>query len=104
VETIRVDSGEWSIEASYATSFRQRLAGVRRIGNRSLLMRGASAHTFGFRGPIDIVGIDDHMRVTATLHLPPNRIAIVPGARMILELAADTPVPRHGDLLTFTHV
>lgn len=104
MDTISVGSGDWCVEAQYASSFRQRLTGLRGAVDDRLLIRGSSVHTFGLGEPIDVVAIDERMRVTATVRVPPNRITFIPGARVILELPAGDPVPRHGDLMTFTHV
>ncbi|MGA7096074.1 MAG: hypothetical protein WB245_00745 [Acidimicrobiia bacterium] len=104
MDTISVGWGEERVEALYASSFRQRLSGLRGTIEGRLLIRGSSVHTFGLSEPIDVVAIDDRMRVTATVRVPPNRIAVIPGARIILEQPAGDPVPRHGDQMTFTHV
>jgi len=43
------------------------------------------------------------MRVVATLALPPNRVRVIPSARMIVELPAGGPLPEIGDKIEITY-
>jgi len=56
-----------------------------------------SVHSFGRRRPLDLVGVDAGMRVVATMTLSPNRVTVIPRARMIVELPAGSSLPEVGD-------
>ena len=47
-------------------------------------------HTFGMKFPIDVVFLDKHNRVIRSCTMPPNRIELAWGARMVVEIAAGT--------------
>jgi len=51
---------------------------------------------------MDIVGLDGAMRVLATRRLEPNRVALFPSARMIVELPAGSPLPALDDRVEMT--
>jgi hypothetical protein len=51
-----------------------------------------------------VAGLDASMRVTSVKTLPPNRLIIMPGARMVIEAPAGTPLPSVGDRVEMTDV
>jgi uncharacterized membrane protein (UPF0127 family) len=61
-------------------------------------------HSFGRRQALEVVGLDASMRVTSVKTLPPNRIIIMPGARMVIEAPAGAPLPSLGDCIEMTDV
>ena len=67
-----------------------------------MILPVTSVHSFCRRWPLDLVGIDAGMRVVATMTLPPNRVTVVPLARMIVELPAGSPLPEVGDQIEIT--
>jgi hypothetical protein len=86
-----------------ARSFADRFLGVRRAPAGSVVViRARSVHGFGLRQPLEVVGLDAEMRVVATSTLRPNRVIVLPSARMIVELPPGQPVPERGDLVEVT--
>jgi len=72
------------------------------------IMPSSGVHTVGMRFPIDVVGLDKHMRVIKVWHdLVPYRVTSVSmKMRSVIELAAGTIRKTKievGDLLTVTH-
>ena len=92
---------EVPVRASRATSFRDRLLGVKsRLSQDSLILRTWTIHTFGLRSPLGVVALDADLRVLASRLVPPGRVAFFPGARFVLELPSDRPLPPPGTQVT----
>ena len=86
-----------------ARTFSDRLLGVWRVPTGSaVVLPVTSVHSFGRRRPLDLVGVDAGMRVVATMTLSPNRVTVIPAARMIVELPAGSPLPEVGDQIEIT--
>lgn len=95
---VELSTGDWNATGYLARTFVDRLFGNWRApAGSALVMRTRSVHTFGQREPIEVVGLDSEMRVVATKTLFPNRIAMIPSARLIVELPGGRPVPAAGD-------
>ena len=89
-----LSSEDWSTPADFAVGFTDRLLGNLRSGaGTSVVLRAKTVHSFGQRQPIEIVGLDRNMRVVAARTLPPNRIVVLPAAKLIVELPAGSPLP-----------
>ena len=75
-------------------------------GEGMLLRPAGSVHTFFMRFPIDVVFLDDYLRVVAIARdIPPWRMVARSGARSVLELAAGESGRRglrQGDRLVLT--
>ncbi|HEX6146957.1 MAG TPA: hypothetical protein VF083_09295 [Acidimicrobiia bacterium] len=86
-----------------ARTFLDRLLGLRRAPPGSaLVMRARSVHGFGMRQAIPVIGLDADMRVVSTRTLRPNRVIVVPPARLLVELPPGRPMPRIGDRVEVT--
>ena len=71
-------------------------------GEGILLRPAASVHTFFMRFPIDVVFLDDELRVVRTAALPPWKAAGCRGAKAVLEVPFGTSAElelREGDRL-----
>lgn len=85
------------IRASRATSFLDRLLGLRSSGSRpSLFMRASSVHTFGMKTPIAVVGLDAGLRVIGAREVSPGRVVWFRRARYVLEMPSGTSLPASG--------
>ena len=67
-----------------------------------MILPVSSVHSFGRRRSLDLVGVDAGMRVVATKTLSPNRVTVIPSARLIVELPAGGPLPELGDQIEIT--
>jgi uncharacterized membrane protein (UPF0127 family) len=86
-----------------ARTFSDRLLGVWRVpAGSAVILPVTSVHTFGRRRSLDLVGVDAGMTVVTTMTLPPNRVTVIPSARMIVELPAGSPLPEVGDQIEIT--
>lgn len=91
---IRLRAAGWdSVLAGYATSFMERLLGIRAKDVEAVLLDTSSVHTIGMSGPIELVALDDELKVVETRTVGPNRVVWVRSARHILELPAGSMVP-----------
>jgi hypothetical protein len=91
---VQVNAGLWSADAVLAQGFLDRLLGnFRAPPGTPVLLRTRSIHTFGQRRPLSVVGIDAAMTVVDVRSVSPNRVAVIPGARLILEVPAGHEVP-----------
>lgn len=87
-----------------ARSFADRLLGVWRAPEGSaVVIETRSVHSFGRRQPLEVVGLDAEMKVVSIMTLRPNRVVVLPTARIIVELPEGCPVPDHGDRVELTH-
>lgn len=94
MDQVELSAGDWSARAYLAHSFTDRLRGNRTLPPGSaVVLRTRSVHSFGQKDPIQIVGLDSNMRVVAIRTLMPNRISLLPSARMIVELPDGFPLP-----------
>jgi uncharacterized membrane protein (UPF0127 family) len=101
---IELSTSEWCASGYLARTFVDRLFGnLRTPAGAVLVMRTRSVHTFGQTAPIEVVGLDSDGWVVATRTLPPNRLAVLPAARMIVELPYGSPVPGPGDRIELSH-
>jgi uncharacterized membrane protein (UPF0127 family) len=104
MDQVELSTGDWSVRAHHARSFTDRLVGNLAVpGDSAVVLHTRTVHSFGQKTPIEIVGIDAHMRVVATRTLMPNRITVLSSARMILELPSGSPVPSVADFIEMTH-
>ena len=93
VELTRAD-GELVCRARVATSFVRRFRGLMGVaqlapGTGLLLPRTRSVHTHFMRFPIDVVFLDQALRIISVVpKLPPWRLARAKGSSSVLELAA----------------
>ncbi|HEY4606881.1 MAG TPA: hypothetical protein VIH55_04460 [Acidimicrobiia bacterium] len=102
---VTLTAGDWSADAYLAIGFADRLFGNRRTPPGSaVVLRTSSVHTFGQQRPIEIISLDAGMRVISTTTLPPRRVTVSPGARMIVELPDGSRVPRVDDRIEMTDV
>ena len=93
-----ISAGDWTARAYLARTFTDRLLGNRRLPrDAAVVLPTRSVHSFGQREPIEIVGLDARMTVVATKTLMPNRISVMPSARMIVEFPCGSPVPQVAD-------
>ena len=103
MQRVALSAPEWATTAYMARTFADRLLGVWRVpAGSAVVLQVTSVHSFGRRRPLDLVGVDAGMRVMATMTLPPNRVTIIPSARMIVELPAGSPLPEVGDQIEIT--
>lgn len=77
-----------------AGSFMDRYLGLKRAG--PVLMRAQSVHGFGMDRPFQAVGLSSALAVKAVKMVEPNRIAIFPGCRYVLELPLSVSAPDLG--------
>jgi uncharacterized membrane protein (UPF0127 family) len=70
----------------------------------TVVLSVASVHSFGRSQAIEVAGLDASMRVTSVKTLLPNRIIVLPGARMVIEAPAGAPLPSVGDRVEMTDV
>jgi uncharacterized membrane protein (UPF0127 family) len=104
MDQVELSTGDWSARAHLARSFTDRLLGNLAVPcDAAVVLRTRTVHSFGQKSPIEIVGIDAHMRVVATRTLMPNRITILSSARMIIELPPGSPVPSVADRIEMTN-
>jgi hypothetical protein len=102
VESLHLESGEWSADALWARRFADRLRGLRRREGVNLLLDSRRIHTFGLGYPISVVGIDSTGAVVGAMLVPPGRMVAIPGARHILEMPPDADLPAIGATLGVT--
>ncbi len=95
MRTVRLVAGEWSSLALQASTFLDRLLGLRVATPNAggLLIRTRSVHTIGLGRPIEVVIIDRDLRVLETAPLPRNRVLIRRPAWFMLELPAGSDLP-----------
>lgn len=104
MQRVALTASNWGTTGYLARSFSDRLLGVRRAPAGSVVVLPAtSVHSFGLRRALDLIGVDDRMRVVATMPLPPNRVRVIPSARMIVELPAGGPLPEIGEKIEITY-
>lgn len=103
MQRVALSAPEWAITGYMARTFSDRLLGVWRVPTGSaVVLPVTSVHSFGRRRPLDLVGVDAGMTVVATRRLPPNRVTVIPSARLIVELPAGSPLPGVGDQIEIT--
>ena len=103
MQRVALSAGEWEATAYLAGTFTDRLLGVWRAPKGStMVLPVSSVHGFGRRHALDVVGLDGAMRVIAMRTLRPNRMIVIPGARMIIETPAGGPLPALGDRIELT--
>ncbi|HEX2404319.1 MAG TPA: hypothetical protein VHM29_06410 [Acidimicrobiia bacterium] len=98
MQRVALAASNWGATGYLARTFSDRLFGVRRVPHGSVVVLSTtSVHSLGLRGTLDLIGVDDRMRVVATMPLPPNRVRVIPSARLIVEIPAGGPLPEVGD-------
>jgi uncharacterized membrane protein (UPF0127 family) len=98
MQRVGIATSTWSVNGLAARTFLDRLLGIRRTpAGSALLIRARSVHSFGLRRPLEVVALDAEMRVVSTDTLRPNRMLVIPSARLIVELPSGHPVPAKGD-------
>jgi len=104
MQRVALSAPEWATTGYLARTFTDRLLGVWRApAGSAVVLPVTSVHSFGRRRPLALVGVDAGMRVVATMTLQPNRVKVIPSARMIVELPAGSPLPEVGDQIDITH-
>jgi len=94
--TLILSGGSWrSPPIVVATSFGDRLLGVRRAGTGGLLVRCSSVHAFGLSGPLRIIHLEADGIVARQDLLTPGR-RVKAREAWILELPLSTPGPDPG--------
>lgn len=102
---VRLATDGWVSEASRATSFIERLQGLRgKPDDARLLFETSSVHTLGMTRSISVVMIDRDLRVIRAQALLPNRVIYEPTARFILELPGNTALPAVGSRVVIVDV
>lgn len=103
MEQVDLSSPGWQMSGLVARTFLDRFLGMRRAPPGSaLVIRARSVHGFGIRHEIPVIGLDADMRVVSTRTLRPNRVIVVPSARLLVELPRGRPMPRIGDRVEVT--
>jgi hypothetical protein len=91
---VRLSAGEWSANAEQATSFVDRLRGLRALSAHDrLLIETRSIHTIGLGRAVTVVVVGRDRRVLESTTLGPNRVLVRMPARYLLELPAGSEVP-----------
>ena len=104
MQRVALTASEWGTSGYLAQTFTERLLGVRRLPAGSVVvLPTTSVHSFGLRRSLDLIGVDDRMRVVATMPLPPNRVRVIPSARLIVEVPAGGPLPEIGEQIEITY-
>jgi uncharacterized membrane protein (UPF0127 family) len=104
MQRIALSASDWRTTGYLARTFSDRLLGVRRAPAGSVVvLPTTSVHSFGLRRTLDLIGVDDRMTVVATMPLRPNRVRVIPSARMIVELPAGRPLPEIGEKIEITY-
>ena len=102
VRTVKLSSPGWSgATVAVAASFTDRLLGIRAAGRQGVLLRTRSVHSFGLGRTLSLIATDESGIVIETRELKPNRIAVFPGASIVIELPVASAVPEVGSLVTF---
>jgi hypothetical protein len=104
MQKVALTASEWGATGYLAQTFTDRLLGVRRAPIDSVVVLSATTvHSFGLRRSLDLIGVDDQMRVVATMPLPPNRVRVISSARLIVEVPAGGPLPEIGEEIEITY-
>lgn len=102
---VALSTADWAATAHLARTFTDRLLGMWGApAGATVVLPVASVHSFGRRQALEVAGLDASMRVTSVKTLPPNRIIVMPGARMVIEAPAGAPLPSVGDRVEMTDV
>jgi len=105
MDQVHLVAGDWAVDAYMARTFTDRLLGNTRVPTgAAVAIRSRSVHSFGQREQIEMVALDSRMRVVAARTLRPNRVALVPTARMIVELPAGARLPALMVEVAMSHV
>jgi uncharacterized membrane protein (UPF0127 family) len=98
MQRVALSAPNWATTGYLARTFTDRLLGVWRApAGSAVVLPVTSVHSFGRRQPLDLVGVDAEMRVMVTMTLRPNRVKVIPSARMIVELPSGASLPALGD-------
>jgi uncharacterized membrane protein (UPF0127 family) len=104
MQRVALSAPNWAVTGYLARTFTDRLLGVWRApAGSAVVLPVTSVHSFCRRHPLDLVGVDAGMRVVATTTLRPNRVKVIPSARMIVELPVGGPLPDVGDQIEISH-
>lgn len=104
MQRVALSAPDWGTTGYLARTFADRFLGVWSAPNGSaVVLRTASVHTFGRRRPLQLIGLDAGMTVVAIRTLKPNRVALIPSARIIVEMPAGSPVPAMGERVEMNH-
>ncbi len=88
------------IEVNLASSFTDRLLGLRRVEPDSgLLLRARSVHGFGMTRPFLAVGMDGNGRVVGSTVVKPWRMVWFRRCRWVLEMPERHSPPAIGEML-----
>ena len=87
-----------SHRGALASSFRDRLLGIRRIGDAELvIIPGSSVHGVGLDAPLDAVGISSSGVITRVATLRPGRFLRFGGAALVAESPQGSVTWREGE-------
>jgi hypothetical protein len=102
---VALSTANWAATGYFAQTFAERLLGLWRVPEGStVVLPVSSVHSFGRRRPLEVVGLDAEGRVVSAKTLEPNRIVVIPGARIIIESPGGGPLPALGDRVELTDV
>ena len=105
MQRVELSTANWRATGYLARTFTDRLLGVWRApGDSVVVLPASSVHSFGRRQDLEVAGLDRGMRVTSVKTLQPNRIVVMPRARMVIEMPAGGPLPAVGDRVEMTDV
>jgi hypothetical protein len=105
MQRVALSTADWAAKGYLARTFADRLLGVWRVPEGStVVLPVSSVHSFGRRRPLEVVGLDAARRVVSLQVLEPNRIVVIPEARIIIETPVGAPLPALGDRVEMTDV
>jgi hypothetical protein len=100
VQRVTLESADWAATAYLARTFADRLLGVWRVPEgATVILPASSVHSLCRRRPLQVAGLDGSMRVTTVRTLRPNRFAVLPGARLVIEAPEGERLPAPGQLV-----
>lgn len=82
-----------------ADSFWLRLRGLIPRATHGLLIRGPSVHAFGMRHSLEVVGLDEGMKVVEIRTLKPSSMMHMRAVRWLLELPEGSQTPEIGSTI-----
>jgi hypothetical protein len=98
MQRVALSTADWAVTGYFARTFIERLLGVWRVPEgATVVLPVSSVHSFGRRRPLEVVGLDAARLVVSVKTLKPNRIVVIPGARIIIEAPGGAPLPALGD-------
>ena len=104
MEKVVLESGAWSHgEIAIASTFGERLRGLKAVDVGSVLIETRSVHSFGMTAPFLAIGLSANLEVRDHKLVDPNRIVFFRGCRFVLELPESIEPPEIGVALGVRH-